>query len=184
MQFSDYLKKILALYADSEVDPGLQEAASPADIAALEKEFGFSLPIELKQAWLTANGGGYYCPLFARPGFLTGHDFLSLSESMKERMSMEKRAIQYLGYEQEEARDTRISPGWYEAGWLPFASFGGGTLSLILDMSPTAAGQAGQIIAFTHDPDCIEYVAASFEEFLTTSLQMFEEYSEEFIITE
>ncbi|MFZ6871741.1 SMI1/KNR4 family protein [Undibacterium sp. Di27W] len=181
MQFSDYLKKILAMYADAEVEADLQSATSLAEIEALEKDYGFPLPEELKQAWLTANGGGYYRALFARPGYLTGYDFLSLSESMEERLSMKNRAIQYLDYEQEKARDARIRPDWYEDGWLPFASFGGGTLSLILDMSPTAQGQAGQIICFTHDPDCIEYVAASFDDLLVASLQMFEEAADELI---
>ncbi|MFZ6741957.1 SMI1/KNR4 family protein [Undibacterium sp. JH2W] len=184
MHFSDYLEKILNMYADADVEPGLQGAADLAEIEALEQDFGFPLPEELKQAWLTANGGGYYRALFARPGYLTGYDFLSLSESMKERIGMQKRAPQYLGYEQEKARDARICPGWYEPGWLPFASFGGSTLLLILDMSPTAQGQAGQIICFTHDADRIEYVAASFNDLLTASLQMFEEEADELIYSD
>lgn len=181
MRFSDYLKKITALYADAEVELTLQPSAAMADITAMEQDFGFPLPEELKQAWLTANGGGYYKALFARPGYLTGYDFLSLSESMEERLSMKNRALQYLDYEQEEALDARISPNWYEPGWLPFASFGGGTLLLILDMSPTVQGQAGQIICFTHDPDSMEYVATSFNDLLIASLKMFEEEADELI---
>ncbi|PXX45148.1 SMI1/KNR4 family protein [Undibacterium pigrum] len=181
MRFSDYLKKVLTLYADADVAPELQPSATLAEITALEQDFGFPLPEELKQAWLAANGGGYYKALFARPGYLTGYDFLSLSDCMDERMSMKNRAVQYLDYQQEEARDARISPNWYEPGWLPFASFGGGTLLLILDMSPRAQGKAGQIICFTHDPDCMEYVAASFNDLLVASLKMFEEEADELI---
>ncbi len=181
MQFKNYLEQITELYAQAEVALQLQPPAQNQDMVVLENTYGFPLPAELKKAWLHCNGGGSYQSLFARPGYLTGYDFLSLDNALKERAGMLRRFPQYANYQQDAPRDERIKPTWYEPGWLPFASFGGATLLLILDFSPAEQGQAGQIIAFTHDADRIEYVAASFEEFLITSLEMFEKYSEEFI---
>lgn len=186
MQFKDYLAQLTALYVQAEVNLQLQAPASPEEIAALESSYGYRLPVELKNAWLHGNGGATDQHLFARPGYLTGFDFLSIDDALKERAGMLRRSPQYANYryEQGSPRDARISPGWYEPGWLPFAKYGGATLLLILDFSPTTQGQAGQIITFTHDPDCIDYVAPSFDVFLRDSLNMLREYSDEFILDE
>ena len=90
-------------------------------------------------------------------------------------------APQYEGYVEEKPRDQRIRPGWFHDGWLPFAGFGGGILLLIQDYSPTEEGNIGQIIAFTHDPDEISYVAPDFQTFLHHSLSSIKEDPEEFL---
>ena len=88
-------------------------------------------------------------------------------------------ARQYDGYEQEQPRDPRICSGWYQAGWLPFAAFSAPDLLLIADHSPTASGQCGQIIAFSHDPDTISYVCTDFATLLEQSLATIREHPED-----
>ena len=142
---------------------------------------GFPLERGLRDAWLTADGSEHQVRMFSRPGFLTGYDFLSLASALKERDSMRSIAPQYEGYVEERPRDQRIRPGWFYDGWLPFAGFGGGILLLIQDYSPAEEGNTGQIIAFTHDPDEISYVAPDFQTFLHHSLSSIKEDPEEFL---
>ena len=61
------------------------------------------------------------------------------------------------------------------------SGFGGGILLLIQDYYPTEEGNIGQIIAFTHDPDEISYVAPDFQTFLHHSLSSIKEDPEEFL---
>ena len=104
-----------------------------------------------------------------------------MSEARKERAGFAKRAPRYADYEEESPRDRRILPGWYQPGWLPFASFGGASLVLLVDASPAPPGRSGQLIAFTHDPDEITYVAGSFSAYLAASLAWFEKKPEELL---
>jgi len=115
---------------------------------------------------------------WARPRYLSVYGFLSVSEAIKARAGFAARAPRYVGYEQDRPRDPRIAPGWYQPGWLPFAAFGGASLVLLVDAAPSARGRAGQIIAFTHDPAAITYVAPSFPGFLAASLRWTEERPE------
>jgi cell wall assembly regulator SMI1 len=146
---------------------------------SLEEQCGVHLPTELRAAWTAANGADAI--IFARPGYLTGYNFLSVAEALEERESMKDRAPGYVGYIEPKPRDSRIRAGWFQPGWLPFGNFGGGTLLLILDLAPAESGSMGQVIAFTHDPDRIDYVAPTFERFLGASLAAIEADPGEFI---
>ena len=170
MKFGAYRAKLDQLYAELEVTPPVQPPAAAKAIAALEKKYGFGLPAELRAAWSSTNGTRAGRAFFARRGYLTGYEFLSTTGAQKAREALAKRARNYAGYVEPEPRDPRIAPGWFQPGWLPFASFGGSTLLLILDLAPARKGRSGQVIAFTHDPDQIEYVASSFERCLAESL--------------
>lgn len=131
--------------------------------------------------FLTTDGVPGEKPFFARPGFLTPYGFLSAASTLRFREVMRKRAPGYVGYVEPKPRDTRIMPTWYSDGWLPFADFGGGSLLLILDSSPASRGVPGQIIAYTHDPDEISYVAQSFDRFLSDSLKAAQRDPDEFL---
>jgi cell wall assembly regulator SMI1 len=183
MKFKKYLDDVMRIYEDMEMTLQISSPASPGDLAALSEKCGFTLPAELQAAWQKTDGLGEDTTFFARPEYLTGYDFLSIDGALKARTAMEKRAARYADYVEPEPRDQRISSGWFKSGWLPFGSFGGGSLLLIVDFSPSAKGKPGQIICFTHDPDQIEYVAASFEDFLGASLKTLAEDPEEFFFT-
>lgn len=181
MKFAAYLKGLERLYASRDVTLSLARPATAAAVDRLEKKYGFELPAELRNAFLTTNGIPGEQAFFARPGFLTSYGFSSATSALAQRAVMAKRAPQYRDYTEPEPRDPRIAPGWYSDGWLPFADFGGGSLLLILDSSPGPRGVPGQVIAFTHDPDEISYVARSFDRFLAGSLKAAQADPDEFL---
>jgi cell wall assembly regulator SMI1 len=171
MKFSAYLAGLRRLYASRDVDLKLARPATAAALGRMKSTYGYALPAELRNAYRTSDGIPAEKPVFARPGYLTSYTFLSTASALRHREIMRKRAPTYRDYVEKEPRDPRIAPGWYSDGWLPFADFGGGSLLLIVDFSPAARGTPGQIIAFTHDPDEMSYVARSFEPFLSASLK-------------
>ena len=63
--------------------------------------------------------------------------------------------------------------------WLHFSDCmnNGGTSKLFIDFSPSEKGKKGQIIRYLHDPDEIEVIADSFDEYL----EKFMEYGLDFI---
>lgn len=185
MKFAVYLKAIEKLYAKADRALTLQKPASARSLRDLEAELEAPLPTELRAAWERGDGSADYANVFARPGYLTGYELLSVAGARKERESMRKRAPRYAAakYEEQKPRDPRIRPGWFAPGWLPFGEFGGGSLLLLVDLSPApkGKGKAGQVIAFTHDPDHISFVETSFEKFLTASSKAFAKYASELI---
>lgn len=182
MDFSRYLSRLAPLYTQGGEPLQLRGGAPEQELRAAERELGFALDPQLRRAWQQADGGRRWQAVFARPGFYTGYEFLPLSEALRQRRAMAERAPRYGGYVQPHERDARIRPGWYQEGWLPFASFGGASLLLMLDHAPAAQGRRGQVIAFTHDPDTIDHVSEDFAGLLQASLQQIEADPEEFIM--
>ena len=179
LPFDRYLARVRAVYEELELAP--PEKTSPAkeaELAALEKAIGHALPVGLRAAWLVANGAGddELAPLFWRTNRYTGYAFVSVADAKKSHEGHPRLAKQYADaeYEDPELRDKQLAPGWFLPGWLPFADFGGGTLQLLLDFTPSSKGMVGQVIAFTHDPDEMTWVAGSFDEFLGQSIEALE----------
>ncbi|WP_313518876.1 SMI1/KNR4 family protein [Pseudomonas sp.] len=57
--------------------------------------------------------------------------------------------------------DAGIRDGWWQRGWVPFASNGGGDY-LCLDLTPAPQGRVGQVIEVLHDVPQRVLVAPSF----------------------
>jgi hypothetical protein len=176
MLFPTYLNALRILYRDYGLEPlRTYPPASAADLAAAEAALGFALDPALKATWQSANDSDEWQTVFARPGYA----FLSLEAALRERVGMACRAPQYDDYAQEKHRDPRICSGWYQAGWRPFVAYSAPDLLLIADHSPSASGQCGQIIAFSHDPDTISYVCTDFATLLEQSLATIREHPED-----
>jgi len=182
MTFLQYLKALDAIYAGVGRRLALSPPASNETLVALEADIGVTVPSNLRRAWEMADGGPTHAPVFARPGYLTGYDFLSAAVARAERDGLRARASQYDGYVEADPRDSRIQTGWFQPGWLPFAGFGEGTLLMMIDLNPTEEGTTGQIVAFTHDPDEISFVAPSFSQFLASSLAVMAAEAEEMLL--
>lgn len=179
MPFATYLARVQALVANHDAPLELRSPAKAKDLSKLAALPGVLVPDELAEAWRITDGCDHN--LFARPQFFTGYAFLGVREAIEARAGFARRAPRYAGYDQPRTRDRRIAPGWYQPGWLPFAAFGGATLVLLVDGSPAAGGRPGQIIAFTHDPDEITYIAGSFSELLAASLPWIEANAEDLL---
>ncbi|MGH6616763.1 SMI1/KNR4 family protein [Sphingomonas sp.] len=179
--FADYIEELRSVYADHDAGLALHGPNTESALVEAEARLGFPLDLGLREAWRIADGSEHEVRVFLRPGFLTGYDFLSLASAEAALAGMERRSPQYLGYVEETPRDRRIRDGWFHSGWLPFAAFGGNSLLLIQDHSPADGGTVGQIIAFTHDPDEITYVAPDFQTYLQLSLEAVWDDPEEFL---
>ncbi|ASS40395.1 SMI1/KNR4 family protein [Fusobacterium sp. oral taxon 203] len=71
------------------------------------------------------------------------------------------------GYEDVEV-DEKITDDSEKIKWLHFSDCmnNGGTSKLFIDFSPSEKGKKGQIVRYLHDPDEIEVIADSFDEYL------------------
>ena len=111
MEFPAFVSALKAFYQDNDQPLRLKPKTTEADIAAAEQELGFEIDPALKAAWLAANGGPSYKPVFARQGYLTGYDFLPLQDALKQWRG---RAPRYAGYGSPRARPAdpgRLVPG-------------------------------------------------------------------------
>jgi len=64
--------------------------------------------------------------------------------------------------------DERITDCANDMKWLHFSDCmnNGGTSQLFIDFSPSAKGIKGQVVRFLHDPDEIQVIADSFDDYL------------------
>ncbi len=180
MEFQSYLSAVRAAYATQGRELSLKSPAKPAELDAAAKVLGCSLPEELREIWSYANGTTEEHPFFLRPGYLTAYSLLSAKESARQAEALKRRAPQYGNYVEPKPRAPQLSPNWHEPGWFPSAEFAG--LLLILDQSPSDAGNPGQIISFTHDPDEMQYHAASLSEFLDLCAAELDSWIEEALL--
>ncbi|MER2248996.1 SMI1/KNR4 family protein [Methylorubrum podarium] len=181
MEFPAYADALRAVHECHGRSVLLGPGCDAAALASAEVEIGCGLPAGLSTAWRTCDGSGD-AALFMKPGFLTPDRFLSLAAAREARDGLRRRAPSYRGTDEDAApRDDRIRSGRFQDGWLPFAGFGGGPLLRMIDLSPSAAGRVGQVIAFTHDPDTIDHVASEFATFLRALLATIEQDPEAFL---
>ena len=70
--------------------------------------------------------------------------------------------------------DPRIRQDGSRCDWLCFSDCmnNGGTSSLFIDYTPSESGRKGQIIRFLHDPDRLDVIADSFDDYLKMLIQM------------
>ena len=170
MSPEEYKNKVNEICSQMEGELKLNPPADMQKIHEIQQQEKFQMDKALADFWQQFDGGEADCPFFARPGYLTGYDFMSFEEAMTTRESIQRSSANYSEYVEPEIRDKRINAGWFQPGWLPFGNFGGHSLLLISDMSPSESGQAGQVIGYVHDPDQMVYIADSFATFLQESI--------------
>lgn len=176
---SAYLEAVGATYAQFAAALELGRPLPPEDRALLLG--ATQLPGWLEELWSLADGGPSWHPVFTRPNYLTGADFLPLAEALALRDRLRNIAGNFADWQENEPRDPRVRPGWFLDGWMPFAAFGGSTIVLFADCDPAPGGVVGQVLAYVHDPDQITLLAPDGESYLQQSLAWFMEQAEEFI---
>ena len=82
--------------------------------------------------------------------------------------------------------DEKIIDKADEMCWLHFSDCmnNGGTSQLFIDFSPSLKGVKGQIVRYVHDPDEIEVIADSFEEYLQMLMDREYDFISEDIVEE
>ena len=110
--------------------------------------------------------GGYPYYLYSAQQLLEDNDmdygdnFADLFYWYKEEMEKEGGSDLFV--------DQRIRQDGSRCEWLCFSDCmnNGGTSSLFIDFTPAESGRNGQIIRFLHDPDRLDVIADSFDEYL------------------
>jgi len=182
MNFRAYCDELSRIYSAEGFALKPRPGAGEAALDHAEAKLGIRLAEDLRGAWLHADGAIEGCPVFVRPGYFSAYTFLSIEQALEAREGLRRRSPRYEGFVERRSRDPRILSGWYQEGWLPFASFGGATMLLMQDYSPSPSGQRGQIIAFAHDPDAIDYVAPCFAALLAASIKAIADDPGEFFV--
>ena len=98
--------------------------------------------------------------------------YLLSSKQMLENQNTARNYAHYSSYinrEYDEVRvDEKIIDKSDSVKWLHFSDCmnNGGTSQLFIDFTPSVKGKIGQIVRYVHDPDNLEVIADSFDEYL------------------
>ncbi|NIF82501.1 SMI1/KNR4 family protein [Comamonas sp. Tr-654] len=181
MRPDQYLAHLRAVYAAFQLPFDPMPPASEQELTALAAELG-PLDPDLAALWrLTAGSSSDRTqPLFQRPGFVDALDLLTPAQATAQAAGMEKRAQRMWDLAGPASQDPRLSGRWWQAGWQPFASFYG-DIVLLVDQHPGPEGQRGQIIAYVHDPDQIQWIAPNFGAYLQAAADSIDADREEFL---
>lgn len=145
----------------------LHTGASPEDLALVEKTVAQILPEDFKEAYRVhngqENGHGDLVPCLAEHE--AGY-FLMPTEAMVSEWKSWKSLAEIGEFAGQEASpDQGIEGVWWNPGWVPFASNGGGD-SICLDLAPAPGGVVGQVITMNHASRKRVLLASSFSEWL------------------
>jgi cell wall assembly regulator SMI1 len=163
----DRLKKALTA-ADPAIKASLKKGVIEPRLGALEAALGVRLPADVRTSYLLHDGQKAGADgLFAK-GFAdleAEYALLSVSE-LRDEWSTWMRMTQRGEFAQRTANpDGGVGADWWNPGWVPFASDGGGD-SLCVDLAPSDGGTSGQVILMRHDHASRPRIASSFVELL------------------
>ncbi|NZA25891.1 SMI1/KNR4 family protein [Luteimonas sp. SJ-92] len=139
----------------------LSRPASEDEIRTLEQALARSLPEDFVSSLRIHNGqkgiAGYLCP---SGELLSSGEIASQWQVWKDLFD----SGDFDEYESEPANEA-IARDWWNPGWVPITHNGGGDHDC-LDLSPTSAGQTGQVITMWHDMAERELLAPNFSTWL------------------
>ncbi len=141
----------------------LNKKASKKAIKEAEALLGMPLPEELNQSYSYHDGGNQ---IFPTPDPLDIGFYLMPLDEVGNDWTIQKELLdigEFAGEHPESAKGIRKA--WWNVGWIPFASNGGGDYFCI-DMSPTSAGTIGQVISHNHETGEHLLLAPSLRQFL------------------
>ena len=115
----------------------LGDGAEPEDLDSFEFAIGYPLSPGLRASLLVHNGAAY----------LTNYETLTFNGIMASMESWTE-SLMDGDFDHLEPRPCpELQPGWWRAGWIPFAEDSGGN-ALCVDMDPGPGGVIGQVIAW------------------------------------
>jgi cell wall assembly regulator SMI1 len=147
-----------------EVIGDLNPPATLADIEAVERSLGQTLPQDLKDLYLIANGQKEQ-----RFGLFFGVWFLSLARMLEQWNTWKKLLAEDPQFGLDQARSSTpiemVRLQYINTAWIPF-SLDGLTNHFGLDFDPDSAGVNGQVINFGRYANKKVVIASTFSEFL------------------
>ena len=176
----DRLEKALKTAAP-DVKRSLKKGTTGAKLKAMEKKLGVLLPADLRVTLLRHDGqkdgaDGLFPEDYIED--MSGEFLLMSVAEIESEWWMWKELAdggEFAG--DTTAPDKGVRSGWWNPGWVPFASDGGGD-SLCADTTPAKGGTAGQVIHMRHDSGDRPRLARSLAELLAKLCDHHEESDE------
>lgn len=126
-------------------------------IAALETQYGTSIPEDLKALYRWKNGQQSSC----YQSFVNNSTFMPLEEVLSSAKELDELIPDFDG------------ENWWRKGWLPVFHNGGGD-HICYDTEGTFTGRQGQLVEFWHADSDRNVIAASLEELLHGLVRLYE----------
>ena len=148
----------------------LQPPATEEQLQHLATQTNLELPEDFKDFYRLMNGTdpeGNGCGLFPACDEWDEMAFSPLAvEKILQDWQLQKELLETGNFADLEAQPgDGIAPDWWNIGWIPFASNGGGDLYCI-DLAPVPTGQKGQVIFYAHETGEHQLLAGSLADYL------------------
>ncbi len=141
----------------------LAEGATIDQIRKLESQLGTTLPKQFVESYSIHNGQKEECD-FIPDKF--GTFFLRQIKDIFQDWKFWNQLNDSGEFEDRLATpDKGVATDWWNRGWIPFASNGGGD-HFCIDLAPTKGGKVGQVIKMQHDDSNRKLLAWSFAAWL------------------
>ena len=143
----------------------LGKGATEKTLAKLEKQLGVKLSADILASLAIHNGQNVEGTLFSDRD--NGDFYLLPVTEIVSDWKMLKMLVGIGEFEDQTSRpDKGIRDDWYNLGWIPLLSNGGGDL-ICVDLAPAKGGKKGQVLMMNHDSASRQLLAKSFKEFLS-----------------
>jgi cell wall assembly regulator SMI1 len=142
----------------------LSKGAEVDQLRKLEDSIGTALPAVFKQS-LSIHDGQKEGYDFIPDDGIGSFYFLRAKDILRDWKDWN--AVLKAGdFEDKKAKPEKgIASDWWNSGWIPFASNGGGD-NLCIDLVPSKGGVVGQVILVRHDDSLRRLLATSFDDWL------------------
>lgn len=143
----------------------LKKGANEKALSKLEKQIGNKLPDDVRASLSKYNGQKDYQCIYSTSSH--GDFFLLSTTEIASDWKVWKELVQMGEFDSQISRpDKGVSNDWFNLGWIPLFSNGGGD-SVCVDLAPAKGGKKGQMILMDHESSARKRLASSFKEFLS-----------------
>jgi cell wall assembly regulator SMI1 len=168
--------------AAPDVLKSLRKGTAEAKVAKAEQKIGAELPADLRATLLRHDGQKDDADGLIPEDFVeewSGEFLLMPAAEIASDWAMWQKLTASGEFADAETTPGKgVQPGWWNAGWVPFATDGGGDY-LCVDSAPAKGGVVGQVILMKHDGGGRPVLARSLAAFLLTVCTHYEEHAEE-----
>ena len=154
-----------ALDKHPAIKKSLKKGATEKAISKVEKQVNVKLPADVQTSLKTHDGQKDSASLYMDSD--NGEFYLMPATEIASEWKMWQKLVKYGEFDdQTSCPDKGVSDEWYNLGWIPLLSNGGGD-SICVDLAPAKGGKKGQVILMNHESSARKLLAGSFKEFLS-----------------